>query len=235
MKMMILAPRRAGMTHDEFRTYLTDVHGPLVRSITEVASEIRQYHYNFPVPGAPDPIFGHPLADLDVITQGTFDSRDAQLRNMQHERFRTVLRPDEQSFADTSRAVMHYTDPHEVVSGDDTGADLKVFYLRRRAPHLSREEFQERWLGEAADCLLAAAPAGMIARYVQNHVQAEEHHPDGVDPRYFDVIHELWLRSTANLGSPPVGATMAARFLEADALDTTRTRAFVATMVPSIA
>jgi EthD domain len=28
------------MTHDEFRTYLTDVHGPLVDSITEMIESI---------------------------------------------------------------------------------------------------------------------------------------------------------------------------------------------------
>lgn len=46
--MIILAPRRAGMTHPEFRRYVTDVHGPPVKSVTEVATDIRHYHCNFP-------------------------------------------------------------------------------------------------------------------------------------------------------------------------------------------
>ena len=104
MKMMILAPRRPGMSPDEFRAYVTDVHGPLVRSVTEVASEIRHYHYNFPVADAVDSAFGHAPADLDIITQGYFDSREAQLANMKHPRFNEVLRPDEKNFAESGVA-----------------------------------------------------------------------------------------------------------------------------------
>jgi hypothetical protein len=230
--MMILAPRRAGMTHAEFRRYLTEVHGPLVRSITEVAGEIRQYHYNFPVVGASDPFLGHPAAELDVITQGTFDSREAQLRNMQHPRFTSVLRPDEQNFADTARAVMHYTDQHEVLAGRDT--ELKVFYLRRRNDRLSRHEFQARWLDDAAACLVAALPPDSISRYVQNHVHAEAHHPDGANPRFYDVIDEIWIHGESLMGTRDAGSMMALRFLESETHDTSRTRAMVATMVPSI-
>jgi beta-phosphoglucomutase-like phosphatase (HAD superfamily) len=44
IKMMILAPRRAGMTQAEFRRYVIEVHGPLVRSVKAVAQDIRHYH-----------------------------------------------------------------------------------------------------------------------------------------------------------------------------------------------
>lgn len=230
--MMILAPRRAGMTPAAFRTYVTEVHGPLVRSVTEVASEIRQYHYHFAVQGAADPFLGHRVADLDLISAGTFDSRDAQLRNMQHERFHTVLRPDEQNFADTARAVMHYTDAHELVAGAQS--NLKVFYLRRRSPHLTRTEFQDRWLSEGAERLLRSIPADLVVRYQQHHVQAEEHHVDGSDPKYYDVIDELSLAGDA---APAAAGHIdaALRAIEQDTHDTSRTRAFVATVVVNIA
>ena len=76
VKMMILAPRRDTMTHVQFRDYVINTHGPLVKSIPEVAAGIRRYHYNFPIPGAVDPLFGHPLAsdDYDIVTQAWFDS-----------------------------------------------------------------------------------------------------------------------------------------------------------------
>jgi len=51
MKMMVLAPRRDGMTHEAFRRYVTERRGPLVKSIPEVARAIRRYHYNFSVFG----------------------------------------------------------------------------------------------------------------------------------------------------------------------------------------
>lgn len=234
MKMTILAPRRHGMTHEEFRAYLTDVHGPLVRSITEVAADIRHYHYNFPIVGATDTAFGHPIADLDVITQGYFDSREAQLLNMQHPRFMEFLRPDEANFADTARAVMHYTDEHEIRSGSKTS--IKVFYLRRRSEHLARAEFQQRWRTEFPALLdLVPDVSRIVTRYVQNHVQAEEFHPDGAATKFYDVLDELWLTdldSLSSLGSSP--AFTAIQELEAKLLDVSRTRAHVATTVESI-
>lgn len=233
MKMMILAPRRAGMTHAEFRTYVTQVHGPLVKSVPEVASEIRHYHYNFPLPGATDRAFGHPLADLDIVTQGFFDSREAQLRNMQHPRFKQILRPDEGNFADTARALMHYTDEHEVRPG--ATPPTKLFYLRRRAPGLNREAFQAVWKRDFPRLLERCGLARIVTRYVQNHVQAEHHHPHGAETRYFDVFDEFWLSDPSALNAlQPVDADHPIRRFEAEVLSTERTRAFVATMVPNI-
>ena len=234
MTMTILAPRREAMTHEEFRTYLLDVHGPLVRSITEVAAEIRRYTYNFPRLGETDLAFGHPLADLDVITQGIFDSREAQLDNMKHERFKEFLRPDEANFADTKRAVMHYTDQHVVIDGPTT--DTKVFYLRRRRPGLDRVAFQADWLARFPRSIAAFANLGdVVSRYVQNHVQAEEHHPDGSSAKFYDVIDELWIRDSSALALlADADALTGVRTLEAELLATARTRSFVAESVVNI-
>ena len=233
MKMMILAPRRVGMTHAEFRAYVTQVHGPLVKSVTEVAADIRHYHYNFPVPGATDRAFGHAMAELDIVTQGFFDSREAQLRNMQHPRFMQILRPDESNFADTARALMHYTDEHPIKPGASTAT--KLFYFRRRAPSLSREAFQAAWKAEFGP-QIEQSPLGRLAtRYVQNHVQAEHHHPHGTEARYFDLIDEFWLPdATALQDLAPIPADHALREFEAKWLSPERTRAFVATMVANI-
>lgn len=238
MKMMILAPRRAGMSPDEFRAYVTDVHGPLVRSVTEVASEIRHYHYNFPVAGAVDSAFGHALADLDIITQGYFDSREAQLANMKHPRFKEVLRPDEKNFADTDRALMHYTDEHEVLATASAGpvtSPYRLFHLRRRAEGLSRAEFQRRWGEDVPAAMVPTLEQAGVARYVQNQVQAEEHHPDGQNHRFYDVIDEMWLPSLAVLGNlAERGAAEQMRTAEAGLLAPGRTLAFVAEVVVNI-
>ena len=160
IKMMILAPRLAGMTHREFRKYVSEVHGPLVKSVTAVAQDIRHYHYNFPVPGAKDTAFSHPLADhLDICTEAWFDTVQAQKDNMRRPGYMEILRPDEHRFADGERAVMHYTREIAVIEGERT--TFRVFYFRRRrggpsgddpvsgglgGNGLSRAEFQELWL-----------------------------------------------------------------------------------------
>jgi hypothetical protein len=202
MKMMILAPRRTGLSHAEFRRYVTEVHGPLVKSIPEVAGAIRHYHYNFPVPGAEDRAFGHPTAaHLDIVTQGWFDSREAQLANMREPRYLEIVRPDEHRFADGAGAVMHYTHEISMVSGTALSAPSKAFYFRRRRAHLSREAFQVAWRTRYAAALTAsAASQDVFSKYIQNHTLSEADHPDGSATRYFDVIDEMFLRAPAALG-----------------------------------
>ena len=236
MKMMILAPRRPGMSHAEFRRYVIDVHGPLVRSVTEVAADIRHYHYNFPVAGAADTAFGHPLASqLDIVTQGWFDSVAAQRANMQHPRYMQVLRPDEGRFADEANALMHYTQEHPVTDGDVQ--PYKAFWFRRRRPGITRAAFQQAWRAHYAPALAAAARAGGLAgRSVLNEVLAEEEHPHGADARYYDVIDELCLPSPAALSRLRTGAGefAALQALEAEWLEPGRSRAFIAETVENI-
>ncbi len=233
IKMMILAPRRAGMTHPEFRKYVTEVHGPLVRSVTAVAQDIRHYHYNFPVPGALDTAFGHPLADhLDICTEATFDSVQAHRDNQKRPGYMEILRPDEHRFAGEG-AVVHYTREWPVLHGEPTLR--RVFYYRRRAPGYTRVEFQQRWL-EGLQSILTedTRPAG-IAGYVQNHTVSETEHEDGDDPKYFDVIDEFFLEDLGALAALGRHSAVAAvRELEASLLDTTRTRAFIAETVINI-
>jgi hypothetical protein len=236
MKMMILAPRRPGMSHAEFRDYVVGVHGPLVRSVTEVAADIRHYHYNFPVAGAADTALLHPLAShLDIVTQGWFDSVAAQRANMQHPRYMQVLRPDEGRFADEANALMHYTQEHLVADGEPL--PFKAFWFRRRRAGLAREEFQALWRGRHAPALAAAARAGGLAgRCVLNEVLPEHEHPHGADPRYYDTIDELCLPSPAALARLRTDAACLAelRAAEAELLEPGRTLAFVAETVVNI-
>jgi hypothetical protein len=234
IKMMILAPRRAGLTHPEFRKYVTEVHGPLVRSVKAVAQDIRHYHYNFPVPGATDTAFGHPLAaHLDICTEASFDSVQAQKDNMKRPGYMEILRPDEQRFAGEG-AVMHYTREWPVLRGERTPD--RVFYYRRRAPGLTRTEFRQRWLeGMRAIFTEDARPAG-IAGYVQNHTVSEAEHEDGDDPKYFDVIDEFFLEAPGGLAAlgRETAIIEAVRRLEAELLDESRTRVFIGETVVNI-
>ena len=225
MKMMILAPRRAGMTHDEFRAYVTGVHGPLVKSVPEVAEAIRHYHYNFPIADAQDEAFGHKIAShLDIVTQGWFDSRDAQLRNMAQPRYLEIVRPDEHKFADGTRAVMHYTHEIEITPGPSTLQ--KMFWFRRRREGLSRAEFQTMWRRAFTEIVSDSDVWPKIAsRCIQNHVHAESSHPDGGDPKFFDLMDEVFLHERGSVGrlreDPVLMQRLAA--LEHELLDPART------------
>jgi hypothetical protein len=237
MKMMILAPRRAGMTHAEFCAYVTGVHGPLVKSVTEVAADIRHYHYNFPVIGAQDDAFGHPIADhLDIVTQGWFDSRLAQLANMARPRYLEIVRPDEHKFADGSRAVMHYTHEIEITGGPKTRR--KIFYFRRRRAGLSREDFQTRWRRGFTEIVADSAVwPRIVSHFLQNHVLEEESHPNGHDPKFFDVMDEIFLAEEGSIGALRQDEKLVARLreLEDQLLDTSRTQALVTQTTVNIA
>lgn len=236
IKMMILAPRRAGMTHAEFRRYVTEIHGPLVKSVPEVAADIRHYHYNFPISGLTDAAFGHPLAShLDIVTEAWFDSVEAQKQNMRSPGYLEIVRPDEHRFADGDRATMQYMREVPVFGGEESL--VKVFYFRRRRPGLSRIEFQERWrvgwdqvVGDGAE-----RPAGVVG-YVQNHAASEAEHPDGDDTKYFDVIDEFFLADVGRLAAlgDHQASLVTIRRLEQELLDQAATRAFIAETVINI-
>ena len=238
MKMMILAPRRADMTHAQFRHHVTVVHGPLVRSVAEVAADIHHYHYNFPVFGSVDPVFGHKVADhLDIVTQGWFDSREAQLNNMRHPRYLSIIRPDEGRFANESGALMHYTHEVPVIPNPQLLNPLKAFYFRRRRPGLTREVFQEAWHSRfgAAVALHHAREATMV-KHVQNHALAEANHPDGASTRFFDVIDEFFLRTPDSLLQlkTDTAALEKMKVAENELLDVSRTMFLMTETIPGV-
>jgi hypothetical protein len=236
IKMMILAPRRKGMTHPEFRRYVTEVHGPLVKSVEEVAADIRHYHYNFPIAGALDSLFGHPIAaQLDIGTEAWFDSVEAQRQNMEHPRYMQIIRPDEYRFADGEAAVMHYAREVPVINGKRSS--FKLFYFRRRRPGLNRQEFQQQWLERFAAVLSQDREiSSAISGYVQNHVVSEAEHPNGEEPKYFDVIDEFFIADLPRLAAAgkQTKSMSVFRQLEQDLLDTSRTHAFIAETVMNI-
>jgi hypothetical protein len=236
IKMMILAPRRSGMSHAEFRRYVTETHGPLVKSVEEVASEIYRYYYNFPIVGAVDSLFGHPIAvHLDIVTEAWFESVEAQKKNMEHPRYMQIIRPDEHCFADGERAVMHYTREIRIIDGEHT--PLKLFYFRRRRPGLDRQEFQKQWLKEFPDSLFQnPGIKNFFSGYIQNHVVGEAEHEDGGNPKYFDVIDEFFIDNLQRITDlKKQGVSLSAcNDIESNLLDTTRTSAFITEMVKNI-
>jgi hypothetical protein len=223
------------MTHAEFRRYVTEVHGPLVKSVPEVAKDIRHYHYNFPIFGTTDDAFDHPIAShLDIVTQGWFDSREAQLANMAEPRYLEILRPDEHRFAGPG-AVMHYTHEARVLPG--VTSKRKVFYFRRRRADLSREEFQLEWKTRFFEAFTHNEEFGNVAsRYVQNHALPEAEHPDGQATKFFDVIDEVFLREPVALAHlrNDHGSFNEVRRLESELLEPAFTRALLTETVINI-
>lgn len=73
---------------------------------------------------------------------------------------------------------------------------IKLVFCLRRAPHLTREQFQTYWRDHHAPLVAARAQVLGIRRYVQCHSMADEAaaglaRPRGA-PAPFDGVAELW-------------------------------------------
>jgi uncharacterized protein (TIGR02118 family) len=76
---------------------------------------------------------------------------------------------------------------------------LKLIFCLRRQPHLSREEFQEYWLGTHAPLVRERAKAIGAMRYVQVHTAHDELNEalraSRGGPEPYDGVAELWFES----------------------------------------
>lgn len=98
---------------------------------------------------------------------------------------------------------------------------VKLVFVIRRLPELSREEFQEYWYEKHGPLVREHAPALGIKRYVQTHT-VETPLDEGLregrgGPEPFDGIAELWWESVEALGAAvatPEGGRAAAALLE---------------------
>jgi len=83
---------------------------------------------------------------------------------------------------------------------------VKLIFCLRRAPHLSREEFQRYWREHHAPLVREAAPALRIVRYVQTHTlptTLNEALQRGYQaPEAFDGVAELWWNSLEDFTAP---------------------------------
>jgi uncharacterized protein (TIGR02118 family) len=98
---------------------------------------------------------------------------------------------------------------------------IKLTFCVRRAPHLTREEFQRYWRDSHGPLVRAAAPALRIKRYVQSHTLTtpvdEALRRSRGAPEPYDGVAELWWDSLEEFraaGATPEGREAGRRLLE---------------------
>ncbi|GAB7355308.1 hypothetical protein MBLNU459_g5842t1 [Dothideomycetes sp. NU459] len=103
--------RKEGMSEDAYHKYLSDVHGPLVRSLL-VKHGFHSYslvHTDTSTRANMDKIFDPQfanVADYDCIIQATFDNVDDFVKFKADPEFLEKIAPDHENFADTKRSRM---------------------------------------------------------------------------------------------------------------------------------
>lgn len=87
---------------------------------------------------------------------------------------------------------------------------IKLMFCLRRAPHLSREEFQRYWRENHAKLVASHADALGIRRYVQRHTVSEPVFEKMGDVRGgvadYDGIAELWWERPGRMTPEQVAA-----------------------------
>lgn len=101
IKFMSLLRRKPGLTPEEFSLAWRTRHAAVVQSVPEVWGNFRGYRQNHVIPGTCRHLDGSPMqVSYDGIVEIWFDSLEALEGTMMSERYREVVRPDEETFVD---------------------------------------------------------------------------------------------------------------------------------------
>jgi uncharacterized protein (TIGR02118 family) len=99
VKFIGLSRRHARMSHDEWRRYWIEVHGPLAHGIPEFTQYYGRYVHNYVLPG----VDGQE-PEYDGIVEEWLESVDAFARCLSEPRYLEHVRPDELAFVDFARS-----------------------------------------------------------------------------------------------------------------------------------
>lgn len=184
LKVCTLFKRKQGLSIVEYQSYWRGGHPEFVRRLPGV----RRYAQNHPLPETFDidpPIY-------DGVVELYFDD-SAALKHLGTTQAYQDLNADEENFVDRSTIQLVFTEEHVLKDGarpDDATRRITFF---RRAPGMSPEEFQERWLAEYAD---SVASSGDVIRYcacvprLNGYRDGKEPAWDGIDMATFANLED---------------------------------------------
>ena len=202
-RLVFLLRKQSHLSREQFQRYWWDHHAPLVRARAEVLG-IRRYQQVHTVqhlgPEGADEIDG--VAELWVDGPAPTGTRE------QVAAAGLELLEDERTFIALARSPIFLGAEHHLQEGPREGLRLTGVVMRQ--PTVTREAFQDYWVGHHGPTALARPDAFGIGEYYQVHAPVDaERNPLAVHrgaPPAPEGIAEAWL-------SPP---TLAAA--EADAL-----------------
>lgn len=123
VKFMSLLRRKPDLSPASFSEAWRGSHAALVQSIDEVWRLFRGYRQNHVIPGTCRHLDGSNMArPYDGIVEIWFDSLADLERTMMSERYRAVIRPDEETFVDLPNARMFSTETIVLTANSGFGA-----------------------------------------------------------------------------------------------------------------
>jgi hypothetical protein len=123
VKFMSLLRRKRNLSPAAFSEAWSGRHAALVRSVEEVWRLFRGYRQNHVIPGTCRQLDGLKMArPYDGIVEIWFDSLTDLERTMMSERYRAVIRPDEETFVDLPNTRMFSTETIVFPANPDSSA-----------------------------------------------------------------------------------------------------------------
>lgn len=197
IKLVIATRRRPGMTGDEFRRYVKDVHGLLVVQDPDNTGVIRKYVQNhvFDAGYGSEIHRGYPaVSERDIITELWFDGPEQIQQARSTPMYRETIGPDEDNFADQSSVLALVVREEDVAVPRPRVGRIKVVHYIKVTASVPDEEFARQWR-EAHAAIMAedVEVRDALAGYVQNHVLPVPR--GGADDRNRYGIAMMWFES----------------------------------------
>jgi uncharacterized protein (TIGR02118 family) len=169
--------RKPSINEAEFHRYWKEVHGPIVKKITQLKRYIQSHRIPFP--------------DQNSLYDGAAEvwvENDAELAALrQNPAYLNGALADEPNFIDMTRVEWLMTTDRVIVDGPQTPHLIKTVFQLKRRSGMSLADFRKYWL-EVHGPIVAKLPG--LRRYVQCHtVDAAYQY---AEPKW-DGVAQLWV------------------------------------------
>ena len=212
--------RKPSVPDAEFHRYWREVHGPIVRRI----SQLRRYVQSHRVP------YPDQKCAYDGAAEVWVDDLAALGEIQRSSAYRDGALADEPNFIDMTRTEWLTTRDHVFIPGPAPADGVKMLFLLKRQPGFTIEQGRRYWL-DVHGPIVAALPG--LRRYVQCHTVEEAYRY--AEPRW-DGVAQLWFDSVdalrATVTSPQftdIAYADTAKFVNMDTIES-----FVAREYPMI-
>jgi hypothetical protein len=192
IKLIVVARRRAGMSHEEYLRYFEHVHAAkLLKGGTDILKHMSAYVQNHVL----DAVCGVEGGLIyDSVSELWFENVQSLQRTMTHPYALATVRPDEKNFSDQSSLIVFMTEEEHISVAAPRNSSIKLMQFIHRYAGMDRNVFVDRWRTASLEMTQCEELSGIVRRYVRSYPvptapdagDAAGSPCDGVDSLWFD-------------------------------------------------
>jgi hypothetical protein len=201
VKLLMVIPRRADITHEAFLTHLSTEHLKVVDRVPGFRRRVRRYIQNhlFVAPEEVNLLSGLPIRiDADGLIEVWYDSVDAIKQAFGEPGYLQVIRPDEHTFGNVSAAWGVLADDEVILQKVEFDGHIKLFVFLMRKPGQGYGQFLAAWQ-QVRQTELTVNPTfrAHVGCLVENWVRQDPANSLPGMNRY-DLVIEMWFESLSS-------------------------------------